>query len=197
MPKCLGHQFEWGFPYLIMACLVRYTSQRNQSDIFLELLERNDHFLIFWNTWLPFGNDLSILYQDWELFWAATSSCIFQTADSISPSMHTSRDQGPCIAFWDFLFNRKILVPLFLWQCFVIFLQWDKSNLHSVSCEGQTNQCNIVLRGHFKNPSPGNCPLGGFPPPPGPSRTTFSRKVNGKGRKRRFLRNKHRFRTNS
>ena len=38
------------------------------------------------------------------------------------------------------------------------------------------------LREGVNNPSHGNCWLGGYPlPPPGPLRTTFSRKVNGKG----------------
>ena len=31
----------------------------------------------------------------------------------------------------------------------------------------------------FNNPSHGKFPLGGYPPSPGPSRTRFSRKVNG------------------
>ena len=39
-----------------------------------------DIFIILLSTWFPFGNDLSIPYQDWEFFWAETSSCIFQTA---------------------------------------------------------------------------------------------------------------------
>ena len=34
------------------------------------------------------------------------------------------------------------------------------------------------VREEFNNPSHGNFPLGGSPPPPGPSRTKFSRKVN-------------------
>ena len=39
----------------------------------------------------------------------------------------------------------------------------------------------VSLGEGFKNPSHGNCPLGGYPlPPPGPSRTTFSGKVNEK-----------------
>ena len=38
----------------------------------------------------------------------------------------------------------------------------------------------MLVREGFKNPRPGNFPLGGFPPPPGPPRTRIFRKVSGK-----------------
>ena len=48
-------------------------------------------------------------------------------------------------------------------------------NWHQQSSNHISTSSSLVT---FNNPSHGNCPLGGYPP--GPSQTTFSRKVNGK-----------------
>ena len=45
--------------------------------------------------------------------------------------------------------------------------------------EGQ-GRCFLAHREGFKNPRHGNFPLRGYPPPPGPPRTRFFRKVSGK-----------------
>ena len=66
---------------------------------------------------------------------------------------------------------------IFTEKCFSYFWSWLQYS--EDTHWGGDNSIVDVVREGFNNPSHGNFPWKGYPPPPGPPRTRFSRKVRG------------------